>query len=105
MKNKIKVSDVYPGRLNEVTSGRISVAKFVEELNQIITEKVQPQPIDKLFDLNDDTVVWVKLIDGTKEVGYYYSTQKLLELHQDLMNKHHATHIIESFLIAEVPKF
>jgi hypothetical protein len=84
----------------------------IQELKDILKElerveiKPEPQPIEKLFELEEDTSVWVKSKLGVMRFGRYNSFSQTLVTDQgEFYSKDEITKYKTSFLIAEVPKF
>lgn len=82
----------------------------VQELRDILKElerveiKPEPQPIEKLFELKEDTAVWVKTVNGTFDFMQYYADTKEIWQGDFSWNKNSCS-FYTHFLIAEVPKF
>lgn len=72
-------------------------------------QEIIPKPIQKLFELKEDTPIWVKDDNDEVHFGWYYADEMSIWANDRLYLKSGSGATIkgcfESFLIAEIPKF
>lgn len=89
------------------TGEDIIEAAFEEYRNQ----QPDPQPIEKLFDLKEDTDVWIKDNDDEIYLGHCFPAWDdwvvILEVKNldTFQGESEITHAFKSFIIVETPKF
>src|SRR5690606_26068997 len=88
-----------------------SIQIRIQELKDILKElerveiKPEPQPIENLFELEEDTSVWLKGYYNLIEYAYFYHGDKVLFWGECELSKEVSEELFQSFLIAEAPKF
>lgn len=72
-------------------------------------QEITPQPIEKLFELKENTPIWLKDDNGYIHIGCYYPWNRSVWANSSYYAESGIMPTIqgcfESFIIAEIPKF